>query len=364
MSIIYKMKSKILFNYQPVGIWNRKLVLYKAGDLFLYDPALDSMLNYGTISSSIKETFLSYSSLITRALRLRVRSSIIDEFNRIHLYVDNELVEFCLNEKKVLGRTKVKSRPLYIAEIKGIKGFTDSLVFGEYCVNPKKESVNIYSRCEAGIWNSVYTFPEGLVNHIHNIIPDKYKGCVWILTGDFDNSAAIWKAEDNFRKVTPVLFGQQEYRGCIGFPSENGLLYATDTPFKQNSIRLLKKNSNGEYNSQWIQDINGSCIYGCKYNGLIYFATTVESNGIEKNILKFLFSRKRGDGIKNNKSYLYKEVDDKFNVIYSSEKDFLPFVLFQFGSLKFPATEFNYDYLPIYHVASKKYNMSTLLMKV
>lgn len=55
----------------------------------------------------------------------------------------------------------------------------------------------------------VYTFPQGVISHVHNIIADPYRQCLWFFTGDFDDAAAIWKVTNGFKKVERVVYGDQ-----------------------------------------------------------------------------------------------------------------------------------------------------------
>lgn len=356
---------KALYKVQPIGVFQGKLVLYKRGEIYLLENNLEEVVRHGELTNSFKEKKISTNSYLNRLLRLGVRTSYISKSGTLFAIIGSTLFEYNMFNKTLDNVTYFNNRSLYITEANNIEGFQDCIVFGEYFNNPEKKEVKIYSKSVDTEWKTTYVFPKGEINHIHNIIPDKYEKCLWILTGDFGNSSAIWKVEDNFKKVKCVLRGDQIFRSCIGFPTREGLIYATDTPFSKNSVRLLyKDNVDDNYYSKHIQDINGSCIYGCRYNDKLYFSTVVESNGVYKNRFHALLSRCKGDGIKDYKSYLYKEDGGKFKIVYSSQKDALPFVPFQFGSIQFPAVDFRFDVLPLYHVASKKYDLSTLLLKI
>ena len=355
----------VLHRYKPIGIWREEIILFKRGVIYRLDNNSRKIIKYGDLTKSLKEIFLSTNSYLNRLLRLGVRTSYISKSGILFAYIGSTLFEYNMLNKTLDNVTYFNNRSLYITEVNNIEGFQDCIVFGEYFNNPEKKEVKIFSKSVDTEWKTTYAFLEGEINHIHNIIPDKYEKCLWILTGDFGNSSAIWKVEENFKKVECVLRGKQIFRSCIGFPTREGLIYATDTPFSKNSVRLLyKNNADDNYYSKHIQDINGSCIYGCRYNDKLYFSTVVESNGVYKNRFHALLSRCKGDGIKDYKSYLYKEDGRKFKIVYSSEKDALPFVPFQFGSIQFPAVDFHFDVLPLYHVASKKYDLSTLLLKI
>lgn len=74
--------------------------------------------------------------------------------------------------------------------------------------------VRIYKRINAKYWGPIYTFEKEAINHIHNIIPDEKNKCVWILTGDFDNAAAIWRATDNLKRWNQ-LFLEINLQGVV-----------------------------------------------------------------------------------------------------------------------------------------------------
>lgn len=122
---------------------------------------------------------------------------------------------------------------MIFTNVKSIKGFDDCICFGGYRDNIDKEPVHIYKRTEIDKWDIVHTFKSGEINHVHNIVADPYRDCLWAFTGDFDEASAIWKITNNFKKVERVLCNNQKYRGCVIFPVNEGLLYATDAPFHQ-----------------------------------------------------------------------------------------------------------------------------------
>lgn len=51
------------------------------------------------------------------------------------------------------------------------------------------------------------------------------------------------------------------------FPVNEGLLYATDAPFSQNYIYLMKE----DFSMETICQIDGSCIYGCQIGNKFAF---------------------------------------------------------------------------------------------
>ena len=183
-----------------------------------------------------------------------------------------------------------------------------------------------------------------------------------ILTGDFENSSAIWIAENNFNKVYPVLRGKQDYRSCVAFPTKEGLLYGTDSQFQQNSIRLLYKDTN--WNTRKIFDVNGPIIYGSKIKDDFCFSTSVEGESSNKGKVLQYFDTKKGKGVITNYSHIIKgNLNDGFEVVYKNKKDIYPFILFQFGTVIFPTGENNSDSVFFNVNALKNHDQSIVEIK-
>lgn len=292
------------------------------------------------------------SRYLSRFLRLGIRASIAVDEHRILASLGSCIAELNLQTGYFSDgwQGKTKSRPMVFSEITGINGFEDGVYFGEYYKNDLLEPISIYHRTGVDNWDVVYTFPKGTIKHIHNIVADPYRNCVWILTGDFGDAAAIWKVTDGFKKVERVAFGDQMWRGCVAFAIPEGLLYATDTPFSENYIYLFKPDGIVET----VCGISGSCIYGCQWKDKYVFSSTVEADGRDETIFKLLTSKKRGSGIKDEYVRMYfGDIANGFREVYREKKDWLPFI-FQFGAFKFPAGVNNNDTLYFQPVATKK----------
>ncbi len=253
---------------------------------------------------------------------------------------------------KELSFVSGMNNPLSIVNIDKIIGFRNSIIFGEYYGNPDRKPISIYQRDnKTSQWKKVYEFPAGAIKHIHNIIPDTYRNCVYILTGDSDSESGIWVSYNNFNKVEPLLIGSQKYRSCCAFAIPEGLLYATDDPSADNYIYLLDLTNKQLH---MITPIDGSCIYGAKYNNQFFFSTAVEP---DSNILgfRYLLTSKLGKGVKDNKTHIYSgNIHFGFKEILSFDKDIWPAGLCQFGSVKFYIENDHNIYL--YPSAVKKFD--------
>lgn len=307
-----------------------------------------------------KERLLSVSRFLTRLLRYGIRSAEIIDDEHIVLSHGNMIYELNL-ETGVLSKgwfCGEKIRPLQFSWVQNIQGFTEGLYFGGYLGNRPKKPVNIYRRNGIDQWEIVYTFPQGTINHVHNIIADPYRQCLWIFTGDFDESAAIWKVTDNFKKVECLVCNDQKWRSDIVFPLKEGLLYATDAPFSDDYIYLFDPD---KMDLKEVFPIHGSCIYGCKWKDKFVFSSTVEGDGRNTSRWEFYFGRKRGAGIKDDYVHMYMgDLQEGFKEIYKEKKDCMPYYTFQFGAFKFPTGINNTETLYFQPVATKKNDLDLM----
>ncbi len=335
-----------------------KLVCYQYGDIVIFNEGhIEKRLR---VFDTYKERFIGRFNLLYRLFRLGIRSAIALDEKNIIISIGNSLYELnielgCLSGGYFCGKG---IRPLSFSNLTGISNIEDGIYFGEYLGNSAKNPVHIYKRNNIDEWKSVFQFKKGDINHIHAILADKYRDCVWIFTGDFDSSSAIWKATDNFNKVERFAYNNQKYRACSVFVIPEGILYATDAPFENNYIYLMNTKTSEVIP---IKNIDGSCIYSCKWNNDFIFSSTVEGDGRNMSKLEFLFSRKRGSGIKDKYVHLYKgNLKSGFFDIYKEKKDIFPLYTFQFGAFKFPHGDNNGKALYFQPVATSKNDLRLL----
>ena len=336
-----------------------RLVVNKGGKLLIFEGK--RIQETHAVLKSAKETILSHSRWAVRLLRLGIRQAIALDEDHLLLSIQNGLYEYCLSEKKLSDGFIAgdRIRPLYFTEIKNVEGFDDGLVWGGYLMNMDKGPVHIYRRTDVDKWSVVYTFKQGAINHIHNIIADPYRNCLWVFTGDFGEAAAIWKITDNFKKVEKVAGNDQRYRACVAFALPEGLLYATDNPYFDNYIYMIRDFSTME--REEVAPLNGSCIYGCKWGDRYVFSSTVEGDNYENmTLFDTLFRHPLGAGIKDNFTHLYiGNLQEGFQDVFKREKDFLSYY-FQFAAFMFPTGNNNSDSLYFYPMATKKNDLDLL----
>jgi len=347
--------------YLPGG----NLLSYKYGSLAIINLENNEVVKKRKILTLFKETVLAKVPPIFRFLRLGARKGIYIGNNTALVVIGKTIYEVNTDTLEFSsGYTNGISRPLKFALSDGVEGFDDGVYWGDYFGNSQKGEVSIYKRTGEDKWQTVFTFDKGEITHIHNVVPDKYHNCFWILTGDFDKESAIWKATNNFKEVTPFLRGNQDYRGCVAFPVPDGLIYATDAPFQDDYIMKLKLDGEN-VELKKLQPINGSCIYGAQTSdGRLVFASTVEADGRNQSLMKFLFGKKRGAGIKDEYAYVYLGTPDNgFKTVYKAKKDWLPFS-FQFGTFMFPEGVGGNNKLAFYPVAVNNGQLGTKIINI
>lgn len=264
-----------------------------------------------------------------RLLHMEIRWAIEIENDILFFQCDDSFYELNWKTGQLAQvNIPVRGKPLFTARIAGVDGFTDGYLMGDYGSNPNREDVRIFRRCEdASVWKVCYTFPAGIVRHIHNIVPDIQRACVYILTGDEDNESGIWCAKNDFTEVIPLVQGKQKYRACqMQFP-----YYLTDSPSEKNYLYQLE----GEEEHP-VHSIPGTCIYGtCCREGLL-FSTTCEPDAHISNRIAYWLTSRPGKGIVGRQvAVFYLEQSGKMTQLAEFEHDGLPLHLFQYGTATF-----------------------------
>lgn len=312
---------------------NGQLLCYHYGRLIVIHK--DKENKSISVPISILERLMGWNRYLFRLLRFGVRTAEVLDENHAIISIRNYLYEVDINTSKISKGWFCGAgvRPLIMTSVKDIKGFTDGVYFGGYLRNKEKNPVHIYRRLGVDQWEIAYTFPLGTINHVHNVVVDKYRQCLWVFTGDFDESAAIWKVTNNFQNVECVACNNQKYRGCVVYAIPEGLLYATDSPYANNYIYLMNPESS---EVKQLHPIDGSCIYGCRWKNKFVFSSTVEWDGMGPRRWALFYKGERGSGIKDDFVHMYiGSLSDGFKEIYKEKKDRMSF-LFQFGVFKFP----------------------------
>lgn len=358
-------------NYIPlcwVG-YNRLLACNRKSQLIIHDLNDDSKNVICPLPLTAKERFFMHFNLSARAMRLVNFTSCLIDGNRILVAYRSVvyLVDLVAKNLRVLFRIDKGKRPLFFCYVKEETSHIKAgIYYGDYCGNRDKNPINIYYVDRVTFEKKIiYTFEKGIVNHIHNIVYDKSRDCMWVFSGDFGDAAAIWRTNDGFKTVECVLKGNQDYRADVVTLHGGDIWYATDAPFAPNHLMRLYENEKGGWQVEKVSALNGPVIYGGKMGENMVFSTDVESDGTYKNRFDSLTSRKLGEGIKDYYAYLY-TLDlrtKELKIVYQCKKDCLPFVVFQFGAIMFPHGECDGTFIPAFHVALNKHQLKTMMIK-
>ncbi len=320
------------------------MIIWSRGEIGQYDLTSKRIISRIRVSSH-GQKLISAFRIMERLFRLESRSieAITDKIFIFSfqgaIYKADFLSHLLVREQTL---PKGMSNPLSLSKIENMDSFEDSIVYGEYRSNNDKKPVSVYSRNLQldGHWEKVYQFEQGTINHIHSIIPDRFRKVVYILTGDDDESSGIWVARDNWKTVEPLLVGKQLYRSCFALVQEEGLTFVTDTPFQQNAVYFIDMTSSLSNIPIMIKKISGSCIYGTYSEDQLLFSTTVEPDAKMK-FYRYLFTKRRGAGILDDKVHVYCGNNKKgYKEIVTAKKDKFPMGLLQFGSVQFPVNSY------------------------
>lgn len=360
---------KTVYRYIPL-CWidsNRLLVCNRKSQLWVHVINSERQEYVGTLPISSKERSFMRFSLTARVMRLvNFTCCPIDECRiliafRAFVY----LVDISKKTIQRLFSIDKGKRPLFFCSVTKSGANTEAGVYyGDYCSNSAKNPISIYHVDPVTFEKRViFTFAKGEVNHVHSLVYDEERDCVWIFTGDFGDAAAIWRTRDGFKTVECVLRGKQDYRADVVTIYNSDIWYATDAPFAPNHLMRLYESSNG-WGLEKVAPLNGPVIYGSRMGDKLVFSTDVESDGEYKNRFDTLTSRKLGKGIKDYYAYLYTlDLRTKnLKIIYRCKKDLLPFVVFQFGTIMFPSGESDGWIIPAFHVALNRHRLKTLMI--
>lgn len=337
--------------FKPLCSVGGKMILYYNGSLWCEEQG-----KLKQVANLFKASLKNNVRIAGRLLRREPKFGVATSEDELLIASRHEMLLVNLNDgiSRVIGQSRTGfSDPLNICTECG----SWLALWGDYGPNIEHEAVNVYGLTNEHKIEIIYTFQPGMIRHIHNIILC-LDGGFYVLTGDNEKTAGIYKASEDFKNVEPVVTGSQQYRAVVGFDTVNGLLYATDSVNEPNHMYLLDK----QRNTRIIGDLDGSCIYGTQFNGSYYFSTTVEPDERNRGPLSWI-SYKRGKGILSDSVQIVEVNDDlTSSEVLRMKKDIWPMKLMQYGAVQFPHGLG--EELWIYPVAVKKYDGSALRLEV
>jgi hypothetical protein len=235
------------------------------------------------------------------------------------------------------------TRPLHITAVPG-----GTIYWGEYFDNPVRDEVHIYASTDAGAtWSVADTFPKGAIRHVHNIVHDPWRDCLWILTGDYGDECRVLRATCDLSRIEAVLQGQQQARAVAAIPTADGLYFSSDTPLEHNYIYRL--DLRGELVQ--VAPISCSSIYGCRVGNRVFFSTMVEPSEVNRDRYVRIYG---GTGV----------FPKAWHLLLGWQKDLWPMGLFQYGNAFMPDGNNTTPFLALTTVAVQSDDMVTSLYSV
>ena len=217
------------------------------------------------------------------------------------------------DEFRITHRIQRGTRPLHITTT-----HSGRIYWGEYFDNPERAEVHIFASEDRGeSWHAAYTFKTGEIRHIHNIVNDPWRKCLWIFTGDEGSECKILRASEDLGSVETVLEGKQQFRAVAAIPAEEGVYFSTDTPYEPNHIYRLDSTGSLEC----VGDLNSSSIYGCRVGEALFFSTMAEPNSVNDDTHVYIAGSNNGRD---------------WNTLVTREKDLWPMRYFQYGNIILP----------------------------
>lgn len=242
---------------------------------------------------------------------------------------------------EVAHRITRGTRPLNIAATPD-----GQIYFGEYFDNRERDEVHVYGSDDGGTtWYVVHTFPKGAIRHVHNVVYDQWRDCLWILTGDEDSECRIVRASRDWRKVETIHSGSQHNRAVAFVCSRDSLYFATDSPSEINYICRL--DPSGRLSR--LAPINSTSFHGCQVGESIFFSTVVEPS--EVNI--------------DQTVSVYGSTDaESWTRLLDWRKDRWPMSLFQYGNAVLPGGRNETDLLAVTGVGVNGADLTTGIWQV
>lgn len=244
-------------------------------------------------------------------------------------------------EFRITHRITRGTRPLHITSTP-----PGQLYWGEYFDNQQRDEVHIYTSDDQGLsWRIVYTFPQGSIRHVHNIVYDEWENCLWVLTGDNGDECRVLKTNFDFTDVETVLAGHQQARAVALIPAKEGVYFSSDTPFEANFIYLLDRR--GQVSK--IASLSSSSIYGCRVRNSLFFSTMAEPSSINQ----------------SNSASVYGSINGAaWNAQLGWKKDRWPMRLFQYGNIMLPDGNNATDLLALTTIALRGADLQMTLWRV
>lgn len=160
-------------------------------------------------------------------------------------------------------------------------GPDETVLWGEY-KSAKNHGlpIRVYASTDRGrSFHIAWQTRAGDIRHVHNLIHDAAGGCYWLLAGDHGQEPGIGRLSTDFKSFEWVVKGEQRYRATDLFDLGDHFVYGTDTEKETNAVMSLDK-ATGRVEK--LCETDGSCIYSCRFGGVLALTTSVEPSEVNR----------------------------------------------------------------------------------
>jgi hypothetical protein len=199
-------------------------------------------------------------------------------------------------------------------------GPKDRIIWGEYNSWRTNEGpVRLYVSDDRGrTYQIARVFADGEILHVHTLVYDSAISKYWLFSGDHGHEPGIGLLSVDLKDFDWLVKGQQQYRAVDVFDFGDHFIYGMDSEREQNWIVAFDKKSG---RIERIAEIEGSCIYSCRFGSWYVLSTTVEPSKVNFATAAGLWASRDGH---------------TWSRVFEAEKDAWPHKLFQYGSLVLP----------------------------
>ena len=160
---------------------NGNLLCYRGGVFTLYETENYAVLHSFSLPNGKLRNTLSKVRILERLLHCEARWAVPLNDAETLISMNTGIYRVnCTTGAYASEDVPVQGRPLNAAVLQGVAGFDDSIVIGDYTLNPERKPVSLYQRNAGGAWRCAYTFPAGTVRHIHGVFADREAQKVYI----------------------------------------------------------------------------------------------------------------------------------------------------------------------------------------
>lgn len=159
-------------------------------------------------------------------------------------------------------------------------GPDDSVYFGEYTTEKRPHPAAIVRGREDGTrWEIAHRFESGAIFHVHSIHYDRYRRGYWVCTGDYNEETALLFTGDDFKTLTPVGQGSQDWRIVSLIVTPDYLYWGSDNDRPEGAA--IFRFDPGRQRLEKLQHIGKVSYYAAQLaDGTLAVSTTYEPNSV------------------------------------------------------------------------------------